>query len=78
MKTPRTAGGGRYDTRFYRAYRGTLVAILRRPILSLLVVVAIFVASLQGVSLHPQRLLPERRYADSLGASSERARLGTS
>lgn len=51
-------GTDSYDTPFYRRYRGALLAILRRPLASLLAVLAVFVLSLQGFRFIPNIFFP--------------------
>lgn len=59
LKAPRAAAGGdAYDTRFYRAYRGVLIAVLRRPLLSLLGVALIFFGALQLFRVVPNIFFP--------------------
>jgi len=48
-----------YDSRFYRAYRGTLIALLKRPVLTLLLVFVVFACSLAGFRFVPKSFFPE-------------------
>ena len=52
------APGERFAGPFYRAYRGVLVACLRRPALTLAVVAAVFLAATQGLRLVPRTFFP--------------------
>ena len=58
LKAGRTSSESTYDTRFYRAYRGWLVAALKHPVLSLSLVFAMFVISLGGFQLIPNIFFP--------------------
>ncbi|HMB70162.1 MAG TPA: efflux RND transporter permease subunit [bacterium] len=52
------SGGESYDTPFYRRYRNGLTAVLRRPLLSLLGVIGVFVLALQGFRVIPNIFFP--------------------
>jgi multidrug efflux pump subunit AcrB len=52
-------GGGGYDNRFYRTYRGILLYGLRHRALSLLAVVALFVSALWVARFVPQVFFPK-------------------
>jgi multidrug efflux pump len=58
LKAPRAASGDAYDTRFYRAYRGGLLAVLRRPWLSLAGVALAFLGALQLFRVVPNIFFP--------------------
>jgi multidrug efflux pump subunit AcrB len=51
-------GGAAYDGRFYRSYRRSLVALLRRPALTLLGTVVIFVGAMQLPRFIPAIFFP--------------------
>ncbi len=53
------ADDGGFDTRFFRGYRGALLSALRFPLLSLVVVVAIFMGALQLLQFVPQIFFPD-------------------
>ena len=52
------AAGERFAGRFYRAYRGLLVACLRRPAPTLAVVVGVFLLAMQGLRIIPSIFFP--------------------
>jgi multidrug efflux pump len=47
-----------FDSAFYRLYRGTILAILRRPVLSITLAIVGFVAGMQLYTLVPQVFFP--------------------
>ncbi len=47
-----------YNSRFYRVYRRSLIGLVRHPLLSLAVVIAIFVGALQGMQYVPNIFFP--------------------
>ena len=47
-----------FDSTFYRLYRGTILAILRRPVLSITLAIVGFVAGMQLYTLVPQVFFP--------------------
>ena len=47
-----------FNSRFYRVYRGFLLGLVRHPVLSLLVVIAVFFFSLQGMKYVPNIFFP--------------------
>ncbi len=47
-----------FNSRFYRVYRGFLLGLVRHPVLSLLVVIAVFLFSLQGMKYVPNIFFP--------------------
>ena len=55
---PIAPGADAFDTRFYRFYRGALIALVRRPPLSLALVLAIFVLTMQGFRWIPNLFFP--------------------
>ncbi len=59
LRVKRSTGGEGYASRFYRGYRGVLLSLLRRPIVSLLVVLVVFVASLFLMRLVPVIFFPK-------------------
>ncbi len=48
----------RFDSRFYRAYRGSLIGVLRHPFLSLLVVIGLFALAIFGLGFVPGIFFP--------------------
>ncbi|MGD2063802.1 MAG: efflux RND transporter permease subunit, partial [Nitrospirota bacterium] len=52
------AGGGRYDGRFFRAYRGTLLLALRYRWLTLVATIAAFAAAIYGLGRVPNIFFP--------------------
>lgn len=52
-----TTGG--YDTPFYRRYRGLLLVGLRRPVLTLVAVIAVFAAAMVGMGQVPNVFMPK-------------------
>lgn len=49
-----------FDSRFYKFYRRTILAVLRRPVVSLLVAIVGFVAGMQLYGLVPQLFFPQQ------------------
>jgi multidrug efflux pump subunit AcrB len=66
VKSSRSEGG--YETRFYRGYRGFLLGLLRRPLLSIAGVAAIFALALYGMSFVPNIFFPDSDTPRMLGA----------
>lgn len=58
LKVAKTDESTAYQSRFYKFYRMILVAHLRRPVLALLGILAIFVTSLQGFQFIPKAFFP--------------------
>jgi multidrug efflux pump subunit AcrB len=58
LRVEPTAEGGLYDSGFYRGYRSLLLALLRRPAVSLLGVLVVFVLALQGFRFIPNIFFP--------------------
>ncbi|MDH3402530.1 MAG: efflux RND transporter permease subunit [Acidobacteriota bacterium] len=58
LRVKRKAEGDGYDSRFYRRYRGLLLAALRRPWLSMGVVALVFFATMQLFGLVPAIFFP--------------------
>lgn len=54
----RGGSGGTYDTAFYRWYRGILVGSLRRPLLTVLAMVALLIGSMQLLPFIPAIFFP--------------------
>jgi multidrug efflux pump len=52
------AGKKGFDSRFYRAYRGLLMGLLRRPVLTLAGVLVIFIVVIQGFRFIPNIFFP--------------------
>ena len=52
------AAGERFAGRFYRAYRGLLIGCLRRPALTLVGIVGIFLLAMQGFRIIPNIFFP--------------------
>lgn len=67
IKVKSSPEGGSYDTRFYRGYRGLLLRLLRRPILSIAGVAAVFALALFGMSFVPNIFFPESDTPRMLG-----------
>ena len=59
LKVTPIAPGQSFDSRFYRLYRGALVAGLRHPVLSLAALAAVFVVVLQGFAYIPNIFFPD-------------------
>jgi len=58
LKVQPVEGDAAFDTRFYRFYRGVLVALVRFPLVSFALVIGIFFVSLQGFGLIPNVFFP--------------------
>ena len=56
--TPATEGD-RFDTPFYRAYRGILTGAVKHPLVSVALTVALFVGAIQGLGLVPNEFMPK-------------------
>jgi len=56
--TPATGADSSYDSVFYRTYRGTLLAVLRHPLISLAGIGVIFFLAIQGLGLVPNLFFP--------------------
>ncbi len=57
---PKPAGseGTAYDSRFYRSYRNGLLAVLRRPFMTLIATVIVFLIAMQGFRIIPSIFMP--------------------
>ena len=49
----------RFDTAFYRAYRGSLTLAVKHPLISIVVVIALFVGAVQGLGFVPNQFMPK-------------------
>ena len=58
VRVPKNSGGDGFSSRFYQRYRGVLIFLLKRRILSLLSVVSIFILALFGMTFVPQVFFP--------------------
>ena len=58
LKVQPLGAGDRFGGRLYRSYRGLLVACLRRPVLTLAVVLGVFAVALRGFSAVPTMFFP--------------------
>lgn len=58
MKVKDKAAEAGFDTRFYRSYRATLLAALRYPLVTILLVIALFSAAIHGLSYVPNIFFP--------------------
>jgi len=58
IKVKRISGEQSFDTRLYRSYRVLLLAALRRPLVSALVALLMFVLAIQGLGLVPKIFFP--------------------
>ncbi|MEZ4647535.1 MAG: efflux RND transporter permease subunit [Candidatus Eisenbacteria bacterium] len=67
IKVKVSAEAQSFDTRFYRAYRGFLVAVVRRRVLSLLIVAGVFVLSVLGMRFVPAIFFPDSDSPKMLG-----------
>ncbi len=59
LKVKQQTNKDEFNSRFYRTYRGLLLTLLRRPILTILGVVAIFIGSLQLLPYIPAIFFPQ-------------------
>ena len=59
MKVKKNQSAESFDTRFYRHYRKLLLTLVKRPILSLLGVVLVFMLALYGLGYVPNLFFPE-------------------
>ena len=59
LRVKEAATEERYDTRFYRGYRGFLLACVRRPVVSLVVVIGVFATALYGLGFVPNVFMPK-------------------
>ncbi|RMF60255.1 MAG: efflux RND transporter permease subunit, partial [Calditrichaeota bacterium] len=51
-------GGGRFDSKFYRTYRTLLLAMLRRPVVTVVAAVLVFLAAMQLFRFIPRIFFP--------------------
>ena len=59
LRVAKTEDGAAYDSKFYRGYRRFLLLMLRRPALTLVVVIVIFIGSLQLFQFVPVIFFPD-------------------
>ena len=59
LNIKRTAGTAKFNKRFYRFYRAVLLATVRRPLITLVMVGVIFAIALQGLGRVPSLFFPQ-------------------
>ncbi len=58
LKVKANPGEGNFDSRFYRTYRGFLLFLLRNPLVTVVLTVAIFTISIYGFKFIPKLFFP--------------------
>ena len=53
-----SGGGDSYNTRFYRAYKNFLLAVLKNPVLSVIATIAVFASAIYGFRYIPNIFFP--------------------